>query len=818
MSKSKGNVVTPEDIVVAHRADAVRYWAASGRLGTDAAYDDGQIKVGRRLAIKILNASKFALGFGWGPASADAAGTAGSVAAQAAPVLPPSSPPRCRTRSTCRCSPRSPMSSSGRPRASSRGTTPAPRGDRVLLLDLLRRLPRAGQGPGVRQPRRGRGRVGPGRATPGSVGPAPPLRSDAPRHRGGLVLVAGRLGPSRRLAHDRRAAQRGDPTDPLDTGAVLGAIRKAKSDAKVGMRAEVASATVAGPEDALARVRAGEDDPRAAGRVETLEYAEARPSWFATPSWLPWRADRALHRPIGPQARVHTGAEPGANPLSDRYRHPMAQVRWLPARAAAGAVAAAALVLLVLVSRAGSVLYLTLPTARPTVDITGGINPTDAPVPPRINPADADRVADLLRVLLTIGAIIVPRWRPTPFSSSSRWPSIWSGSGAAANPPSPMSASSRCPRFPSGSAVLGAGAPRAAHPRRRPQCGRRVLAGPGGVGRPAGLARQDSDPADYVGDVLARWEVDPAALTELAELYREARFSTHPMTDAHRDRALAASTGSMPTSRWRIGIPPPYRSPAPQVSRDDPPCPAPTRQPPSVAACAALRADLAGRRSRPRRLGCNPPCRSWRPSRWRPTRSSSRSRSRSARRSRRVPATSVGEPHPRVGPPDHGAGRAARPGAGQPGHDGRASPAGPPAALRRPGRAGLARPAHRPPRNKEWARQILPPELADLYLLDPTPTCCGPRPSTATSPESSSCDPSFADVSRTGAAILDQVERAVVGKREALTLALSAILAGGHVLPRGLPRPRQDPGRPVAGPGPRSSVHPGAVHPGPAPR
>ncbi len=64
MSKSKGNVVTPEDVVKEHSADAVRYWAASGRLGTDAAYDIGQMKVGRRLAIKILNASKFALGFG----------------------------------------------------------------------------------------------------------------------------------------------------------------------------------------------------------------------------------------------------------------------------------------------------------------------------------------------------------------------------------------------------------------------------------------------------------------------------------------------------------------------------------------------------------------------------------------------------------------------------------------------------------------------------------------------------------------------------------------------------------------------------------
>lgn len=60
MSKSKGNVITPVELIQDKGADAVRYWASTSRLGADTAFSEDLLKIGRKLVTKLWNASNFA--------------------------------------------------------------------------------------------------------------------------------------------------------------------------------------------------------------------------------------------------------------------------------------------------------------------------------------------------------------------------------------------------------------------------------------------------------------------------------------------------------------------------------------------------------------------------------------------------------------------------------------------------------------------------------------------------------------------------------------------------------------------------------------
>ena len=269
MSKSKGNVVTPEDVLREHSSDAVRYWAASGRLGTDAAYDVGQMKVGRRLAIKVLNASKFALSFG------EVEGAEGDLSALVTNTL-----------------------------------------DRALLAGLRAVVEKATAGfeswdytrslevtetffwtfcDDYLELVKDRAYGSQGDAEAASARATLRIALDVQ-----LRLLAPLLpyvteevwswwheGSVHRTTWPTadEVAIPGDPVDPAMLGAVgsaLATVRKSKSEAKLSMRAEVARITLAGPEALLHHVRAGEADLRSAGKVTGSLDLVAADTWGAS--------------------------------------------------------------------------------------------------------------------------------------------------------------------------------------------------------------------------------------------------------------------------------------------------------------------------------------------------------------------------------------------------------------------------------------------------------------------------------------------------------------------------------------------------------
>jgi valyl-tRNA synthetase len=61
MSKSKGNIITPQEIIEKYSADALRYWASTINLGYDAPFKEKDVQTGQKLITKLWNASKFSL-------------------------------------------------------------------------------------------------------------------------------------------------------------------------------------------------------------------------------------------------------------------------------------------------------------------------------------------------------------------------------------------------------------------------------------------------------------------------------------------------------------------------------------------------------------------------------------------------------------------------------------------------------------------------------------------------------------------------------------------------------------------------------------
>ncbi|WP_299447186.1 valine--tRNA ligase [uncultured Phycicoccus sp.] len=256
MSKSRGNVVTPEDLLKEHSADAVRYWAASGRLGADAAYDVGQIKVGRRLAIKVLNASKFALSFG-------------AVEGELAPQI---TDPLDRSVLAALREVVEKATSGFEAWDYTRSLEATESFFWTFCDDYLELVKDRAYGS------RGDEAAASARATL-RLALDVVLRLFAPV----LPYVTEEVWSWTHEGSVHRAAwptvselpEGGDPAVLAAVGAALAVVRKAKSEAKVGMRAEVPTATIVGPAATLEHVRAGEADLRAAGRLTgALDYAE----------------------------------------------------------------------------------------------------------------------------------------------------------------------------------------------------------------------------------------------------------------------------------------------------------------------------------------------------------------------------------------------------------------------------------------------------------------------------------------------------------------------------------------------------------------